>query len=239
MITRFALAVISLDFSRRLKPTFGQVFRLPVCALLIVAANLRAEPIARELGENLRYFRAHVLPNDLPAANVTPSPVILDLRYTKAESEAATALDAWLKFRATPQTPVVVLLNPDTDPALLEVVIPSSKRADLVTVGRKLDDTAPDILIDYSAEAERQAYDALEHSTSVESLITENADKPRVDEASIMRDRAEGIDHATAPDNRNGSDKKIESPAPTVIDRSLQRAIHLHRALLALRRLQD
>ena len=235
--------------SRHDKPKSGTSLRsvaernfvrsLVVVLALVSMTTLRADLISRELGENLRYFRAHVLPAELPAADVPPSPIILDLRYTRTEPGAANALDAWLKFRATPTTPIVVLVNSETSSEVREMITPASKRADLVTVGRKTGDVAPDIVIETTDDEERRAYDALEQSTSVESLITENADKPRVDEASIMRDRAEGNDRPFGADPRANAEKKTETPAPTLVDRALQRAIHLHRALLALQRLQD
>ncbi len=211
-----------------------------VSVFLIALIPLHAEPLMRGLGENLRYFRAHVLPTDLPAADVKTGPLILDLRYTLAETEATTALDAWLKFRATATTPVFVLVNGDTAPALRELLMTPDDRIGVITIGRASSDITPDISIDTTSDDERHAYDALEKNSPIESLITENADKPRTDEASIMSTRREpnAIQaDAAAPDRASPAEKKPAPMPPPVIDRAIQRAVQLHRALLALKRL--
>jgi len=170
---------------------------------------------------------------------VKSGPIVLDLRYTLAEADAATALDAWLRFRATVHTPVVVLLNPDTAPALRELFQPTRKHAHVITIGRAATDFNPDISIQISPEDERQAYDALENGSSIAALTTENADKPRVDEASIMRSRSENggaLADASVLDDPAPGEKKA-APAPALpIDHVLQRAIHLQHALQALKR---
>ena len=210
--------------------------------LLVALIPLHAEPLMRGLGENLRYFRAHVLPTDLPAADVKTGPLILDLRYTLAEADATTALDAWLKFRATATTPVFVLLNADTAPALRELLMTPDDRIGVITIGRASSDITPDIAIDTTNDDERHAYEALEKNSPIESLITDNADKPRTDEASIMSTRREPnaiqADATPAPPDRTApAEKKSEPTPPPVIDRAIQRAVQLHRALLALKRL--
>jgi hypothetical protein len=170
---------------------------------------------------------------------VKPGPIVLDLRFALAESDATSALKAWLQFRATDKTPVFILINPETALAL------RNQFADLdqpgvIIIGRSSPELTPDIKIETSATQERAAYDALEKNTAVESLIRENSDKSRIDEASIMQSRAEQAD---APDDFFGparsrsNETKSESPPPALIDRALQRAVQLHRALLALKRL--
>ena len=169
-----------------------------------------------------------------------PGPLVLDLRYTLAETDAATALDAWLKFRATEKTPVFLLINPDTAPVLRELLIASASRPGVITIGRKTNDTKPDIAIITTAEEEQRAYDALARTKAIDSLLVENADKARVDEASIMRARTEVQDEpveANPLDRIAPSQTKTEPAPPALIDRALQRAVHLHRALLALKRL--
>jgi len=164
---------------------------------------------------------------------------VLDLRYTLAEAEAAVALDAWLKFRATPRTPVVILINPDTAPALRELFQPTKKHAHVITMGRAAAEMNPDISIQISAEDERRAYDALENGSTIAALTVENADKPRVDEASIMRSRSENggvLADASALDDLAPGEKKAAPAPPLPIDHVLQRAIHLQHALQALKR---
>jgi hypothetical protein len=208
--------------------------------VLFASMSLGADPLTRDVGENLRYVRAHVVPADLPSPVAKPGAVILDLRYTLAEAGAPMALAAWIKSQSAASTPLIVLMNHDTAPALRESLAAHINRSGLITIGRASSDITPDLAIESTSEEERRAYDALENNSSIESLITENAQKPRIDEASIMRARADP-DSAEAdtdfPEDPTSPEKKMEAAPPPPVDRALQRAIHLHRALLALKRL--
>jgi hypothetical protein len=154
---------------------------------------------------------------------------------------AATALDAWIKFRATAATPVFVLLNAETPSSLHSVFASLKSQPGFVTVGSGSDAFTPDVVVAAAADAERRAYDALEHGGSLEALTRPNIDKPRTDEASIMRERTDGADNVPPdPLDRlldNESEKPAPTPPPPLIDHTLQRAVHLHRALVALKRL--
>lgn len=210
------------------------------CVTLMGTGLLGAERVERELGENLRYIRARILPTDLPSAELKSVPLVLDLRYTAADPEAATALNAWLAFRATRRTPIFVLINPETAPALLNLFASVRSRPNILTIGRNSPESTADVSIPFTAEEERLAYDALSPTTSIDTLINENVGKARVDEASMMRERAEKLEPPTKedPDASNAEDaKKPDAPVPPPIDRPLQRAVHLHRAMLALKRL--
>jgi hypothetical protein len=148
-------------------------------------------------------------------------------------------LDTWLQTRATAKTPVFFLINADTAPALLEFLAARRSQPGHVIIGRTTPGLEPDIVVESSSEEERRAYEALKADTVIETLLSENADKSRIDEASIMRARAEVQDEpfeANPLDRLTPTEPKSESPSPP-IDRALQRAVHLHRALLALRRL--
>lgn len=210
------------------------VWCLGVCHL----AN--AASLERDLGEGLSYLRVHVLPADLPAADVKPGPIVLDLRFTLAESEAVTSLKAWLEARATEKTPVFILINADTALALRSHIKDVEDQPGVISIGRPSPEVTPDLEIETNATQERAAYEALEKNTSVDALVRENTDKTRIDEASIMQARAEetdGPDEFFAPARRRADETKSDSPPPALIDRALQRAIQLHRALLALKRL--
>jgi len=214
--------------------------------LFLVLSLAHAEPLERDLGQGLIYFRAHALPADLPSPAAKLQALVLDLRYTSASdaSAAATTLAAWLKFRGTSAAPVFVLLNADTAPALRRVFAVRHTMLAVVTLGPDSPGYTPDIALTISPDAERHAYDALDHGAVIDSLITENADKPRHDEAAIMRDRANPPADTDDPDPAysDPSDGEQKSPpaasaAPATIDLSLQRAVQLHRALVALKRL--
>ena len=201
--------------------------------LALFTSALQAEPITRDLGENLYYLRARVLPGDLPPEALKEKTVIL------AEDEATTALQTWLQSRAMAETPVFVLINAGTAPALREFLAEQRSHSRLITIGRTASGFEPDISVESSDDEERRAYDALTPDIRIETLLTENADKPRIDEASIMRARADAQDEpieANPLDRLTPTEKKTDSPPPP-IDRALQRAVHLHRALLALRKL--
>jgi hypothetical protein len=214
--------------------------RFLACCILIASAPLHAKPVNHELADSLLYFRAEVIPRDLPPADVKSGPLILDLRFALAEADATTALDAWLKLRATPVTPVFLLINSDTAPDLRKLLTDVMSRHSVITIGRATEEIKPDIEIETSNEEERRAYDALEQNAPIDSLLAENADKPRVDEAAIMRARDEAgeeLFEANPLDRIAPTDTKSEAKAAPPIDRALQRAVHLHRALRALKRL--
>ncbi|MEO6001731.1 MAG: hypothetical protein ABIZ04_22090 [Opitutus sp.] len=241
-MTKHELSDVRGELSRSRSASFSSQWRRYTCwtMLLMVGASwLRADPVERDAGEGVRYLRSHVLPADLPSAEVKNGSMILDLRYTTAEPEAATALDAWLKFRAQPHTPVIILVNSETAAVLRESLVRWAKHPNVITVGHQNPETAPDISVAANPDDEKKAYDALEHGSSIAALITENADKPRVDEASIMRSRSESggaLADASVLDDLPPDGKKVPSTPPPLIDRVLQRAVHLHRALQALRR---
>lgn len=206
-------------------------------AMMIVAftlglAGLHAKPLELDLGQGLRYFRLRDIPADIPPKeDGRPAPCVIDVRYTESTSDGAKAFMAWLKLRASTRSPVFVLANARTASALLKAFEGTAPRAGVLLVGVPSSRFQPDIPVEISAEDERRAYDALDKDVPIMSLLRDNPDKVRNDEASLSRDRladasAESAAKAAAP----------KQPAPPV-DAALQRAVHLHRSLVALRRL--
>jgi hypothetical protein len=217
-------------------------FAFSLCLLLAVTGVARSAPLPRNLGQGLLYYRLHELPADLPTdESERRQPCILDLRYVDGHDAEATALAAWLKFHATARAPVFVLANAATNRGLIAAITPSGAGAAVVVLGNTPSEFAPDIPVKVSAEAERRAYDALEHGATAESLITENPDKPRNDEAKLAKERQSDPNPGTeTPSPAAIAGNVEESPkekTPPVIDAVLQRAVHLHRALVALRKL--
>ncbi len=211
--------------------------------LVILVSVGHAAPLTRNLGQGLTYHRIHELPGDLPTAEASRrQPCVLDLRYVSGRAEEAAALVAWLKFHATTRAPVFVLANAQTSAALISVIMPRGAGASVVVLGAATAEFTPDIALKISAEDERRAYDALEHGAMANALITENPDKPRNDEAKLAKDRqpeptpTAGEDPAAAVDLAANAPAKPKPPAP-VVDVVLQRAVQLHRALLALKKL--
>ncbi len=196
-------------------------------------AASQAAPVERDLGQGLRYFRLKQLPSDLPAQKEPgpAAPCVVDVRYLPADAESAATFDAWLRFRATPRAPIFLIANSETSPALLRLLAQRETGAGIVLVGARSRQFEPDIAVHVSSEQEQRAYAALTESVPVSALLTDNPDKVRNDEASLSRDRlAEASAEATS------SDPAANRSRPP-LDVALQRAVHLHRALLALKKI--
>ena len=214
------------------------------CFLLLAPTGIAfAAPLSRDLGQGLAYFRVHQLPADLPTdESARRQPCVLDLRYVSGDAEAGAALAAWLRFHAIAHAPVFVLANPDTSSALLTAIPPHGSGTSVVVLGAAGAGFTPDIALKISPDAERYAYDALEHDVAIDSLITEKPDKPRNDEAQLAKERqpdataGEDSTAAAAPAARVNNPIKPK-PQPPQIDVVLQRAVQLHRALLALKKI--
>lgn len=203
----------------------GRVFLLGFLAVLAVPG--RAAPRVRDLGEGLEYVRIRDLPADLPPNPPgMPPPCVVDVRYVAAGPEVSAAFAAWLKFRASPRSPIFVLANRDTATELRRVLWGPHRGSGLAVVGLPGLDFAPDIAVRSTAEDERAAYAALENDLPLSVLITDQPDKVRHDEARLARVTPEAPAAATVP----GAARAIP------VDAALQRAVHLHRAWRALRR---
>jgi hypothetical protein len=217
-------------------------FLLPF-AFLIAFLNARATASAApvDLGKGLLYRRVHALPADLPTSDPEKkSAVVLDLRYVATDDAGATALAAWLGFRTAAQ-PVFILVNAGTDAALIHALAAHPALPGVVVLGPALPVFTPDVTLKISPDLERRAYDAAEHGSTVESLIVEKADKPRYDEAELVKDHVSDSAPTTAennsPDDPADAPAKKPVPPPPLIDLALQHALQLHRALLALRKI--
>jgi hypothetical protein len=203
--------------------------RIPFLLGLLLAVRVTAAPLTRDLGQGLVYYRAHDVPADLPTENSTrKQPSVLDLRYARAGERAAGALEAWLKARVAPNFPILVLANGDTDRALRDVIARYEPDSGVMLIGMAARDFRPHLPVQTSAERERQAYDALESGTALAILLTDNPDKIRNDEASLAQPNRLAEAATEEMSNR---------PARPPVDAALQRAVHLHRALLALKKI--
>jgi hypothetical protein len=207
---------------------------LPIWPLIVAACAASRAPAAtlvRDLGQGLTYYRVHELPLDMPApTSGKPGPCILDIRYAKSDEGSAGALRAWVMFNASARAPVFVLENAQTDPALL-AALPAKGPPGFVVLAPASAQMAPLISVNVSPEADRRAYDALEKGSDVQSLLSDYPDKPRIDEAYLEK---EHIADSDAPDVI--SDKP--PPPRPLVDAMLQRAVQLHRGLLALKKIQ-
>jgi len=203
---------------------------LVLMAVVVLGTVGHAAPLERDLGEGLGYVRLQELPADLipsDAAQVIPS--VVDVRYLLADTVSANAFSTWLSGRARSRSPVFVLANEATSPEVLQLLSRRAAGSGVVVVGTQAQQFEPDIVVLTTRENERRAYEALAEGASLVSLLTDNPGKVRHDEASLSRDRPE---EASAESGVNGSG--AQRPP---LDVTLQRAVHLHRALMALRKI--
>jgi len=194
-------------------------------------ATNAAQGRERDLGQGLAYFRLHSLPADLPPPESgRVPPCVVDLRYLRTEPAGVTAFTAWIRGRASERTPVFILANAETERALLDSGVVTGS---VLTIGIPRDGFQPDVPVSATPQDERRAYDAFESGATISSLVTDNPGKDRYDETSLGKDRrAESTPRRAA----DGLPKDTATPPP--IDAVMQRAVHLHRGLLALGRLQ-
>jgi hypothetical protein len=210
---------------------------IPLLALFagLAPGAARAAPLERDLGKGLAYFRVHSLPADLPPdERARGRPCVVDVRYVHGNRAASAALLVWLKSHAGPKSPVFLLANSDTSPALLVPLNSASAVPDLVVLGPAARNFEPDISLAVAPAVERRAYDALENGAAVDSLVTEPVEKARNDEERLDRDR---LADSAPPDQALEPGQPAQAREPPLIDPVLQRAVQLHRALLALKRL--
>lgn len=207
--------------------------RLFLLVLAVAATAAAAAPIEHDLGAGLVYVRVHRLPADLPAQPAgRAAPCVIDLRYVAADDAEAAAFAAWLKFRAAPKTPVFVLANAGTSAALRQALAGRERGAGVMVIGPESEQLRPDVAVKTSAAAERRAYEAREKGAALTALLADHPHKVRNDEASLLREsQARPLPEEPA---ENGAEEK---PEPAPVDATLQRAVHLHRALVALKKL--
>lgn len=214
-----------------------------------------------DLGDGLAYWRVQRLPTDLPSGeDRSAKSLILDLRGIRREEGSVAALAAWLEFRASPARPLFVLLNASTDKALLRL-LDERTWPGLVTLGPAALSPAPDIPVSVTNEQDAGACAALARGVTPDRLLSQKIEKERRDEAQLNRAYAHSEAKAPVPGSTPGktepektASRETVAPAgetsqesPTIpkesmagspVDTVLARAVHLHKTLLALRRLQ-
>lgn len=204
-----------------------------VLGLLASVLCVAASAATLELAPGLRYLRIHSLEKSAieltEALNLNQSPaLVLDLRYVADEKGAAQAIDALNNHPAKPV--LYILVSPETPTDVAGVITKTSTR--LVTLGIRNSKPAPEVVVDQSAADDRAAYAALDNGTPLESLVSGKVAKEHFDEAELVKEFKNG-NHDARPPEGNPDGAKA---APALTDRVLQRALHLHRALQALKR---
>jgi hypothetical protein len=202
-----------------------------VCAFAALTASAAsAISITQDLGHGLVYFRVHELPADLPPPPAgRPGPCVLDLRFAKSDQPSALLLSAWVKFNASATAPVFILENADTSPALTGL-FSGNGSGDVIILAPASEKMSPTVSVHVAADIDRKAYDAFEKGAPIESLLSDNPAKPRLDEAYLDKEHIADTD---APDIESD---KPSGPSP-LVDFMVQRAVQLHRGLVALKRI--
>jgi hypothetical protein len=225
---------MSLRSGVRFAQNDKQGFAFALCLLFsVLCPPVRAAAGPVELASDLAYLRVHsavVEREAITAALAQSRAVVLDLRYPQDERSADEALRQALAGRPVGGR-LYVLVSPATPVPVVGVVAANPAR--LVTLGVKGAKPEPKVAVMQSAEDDRRAYDAHTAGTALADLISGKLDKERFDEASLVLDFKNGL-----TDDRPGVPSAVKSgdtPARQT-DRVLQRAVHLHRALQALKR---
>ncbi|CAM2994670.1 hypothetical protein [Rariglobus hedericola] len=203
---------------------------------LVFALALVVSARAVELSPGLDYLRAGAADSATFAKALETGSVVLDLRYASTKTAAAT-LSGVKGFRTHPKRIVLVLLSPETSGAArneLSVTIPGC-----ITIGRASADYKTDIIVTTTAEADKRAFDALVADTSPAKLVLENVNKSRFDEATLIHEHETGVETpapAEAVKSASASET-ADKPKPLPVDAVLQRAVQIHRGLVALKQL--
>lgn len=228
--------------ARPLRPSYWMLrwLFLALCSLLLALCPTTATELT-DLGQGLSYLRVHS-PADPVKAAASSGALVLDLRYATADEASAGELKSALAARPA-NAPLFILVSPATPPVLATIV----RQSPALSLGIAGAAPAPKLAVKTDVAADRQAYDALETGTAIATLISGKVGKERYDEASLVEEFNNGNEDAEpppAPDptapalGQAGGPKPDDTPEKTTTptDRVLQRAVHLHRALLALRR---
>jgi hypothetical protein len=200
------------------------------CVLIGALAAHALEPV--DLGDGLGYVRVRALERDiadLPAALNAGRALVVDLRYATADADAAGAFLRAVTARTTKQ-PLFVLVSPQAPADALPALLP----AGVFTLGVADSRPQPAVVVTQPPIADRAAYDAAEKGAKLDDLISGKIEKERFDEASLVKEFQNGNHNAEPPPEPEPGKPTAAHTAPPV-DRVLQRAVHLHRALLAWR----
>jgi hypothetical protein len=196
-----------------------------VVLILVLSASAAASELM-DLGHGLGYLRVQSLDEAIKSLGGTQA-LVLDLRRTTTTPQSVSPFSTALATRpAAART--FVLIGPDT-PA----IVVRSLRGNVITLGPAGTRPEPQVVVAQTAGDDRRAFDALASGTPLADLITGKIAKERFDEASLVSEFKLGGVGAQPSESVPSSTSEA---AARLTDRVLQRAVHLHRALLALKR---
>ncbi len=218
---------------------FASLFRLLAFSALLSAFCSATE--LTDLGQGLAYLRVKSLAEveKVVRSNVpTDRALVLDLRYSVADEASAAMLREVLAARRNAQQPLLILVSPATPAQVARSLDPLPART--LVLGMDGSVPAPSVLVRGDAATDRRAYDAADGGMPLGALINGKLDKERFDEATLVREFTNGNRDSRPPPAPNPAapatpEQKKPEPVPVLTDRVLQRAVQLHRALLAIR----
>lgn len=233
--SRVLLLLLMLGLSPVVRAAEGAA-AVPATPAEASAATTPAPADPADLGRGLRYFR----PADADfTAALAAAALVLDLRETTDLAQAETRLQALLAHCDVAH-PLLVLLDAGT-PESLRAALPAHAPG-LLTLAPADAGLPADILVASDATQEQAAVAALAAGETPLALAEEKVSKQRYDEAALVHDHANGVSERpprndTAPDGRSA--EPADTPQVPPHDRLLQRALFIHRGLLALGRIPD
>ena len=196
-----------------------------------------------DLGRGLRYLQLAAGTSDSAFAAALAAPaLVLDLRVASNEPAVEERLRELLA-RATAARPLFILLGRAT-PDTLRTAIPSAAPG-LLTLAAKDNGVAAGVMIAVDPARDRTAAEALATGKPPRELVEERIEKARFDEARLARDHANGHREREEAELTPAADpaakpEKTAAPAePPLQDLLLQRAVFIHRGLLALGRIPE
>ncbi|ATC63187.1 hypothetical protein CMV30_04020 [Nibricoccus aquaticus] len=224
-------------------------------ALPAFTTTARAATLEHDLQQGLHYLRTADLAVDSATVEktlATRPALVLDLRHTTADDDTSATLGRLLsRPPATVRFARLILVSKATAPSLLKQL--ATPHPGVVILSAQTEGLTPDISVGTTPEDDALAYDAFASGVSLDKLLSGTTpQKARYDEATLVRDHANGTNGRTPPADEPElepaptSDQPapadvpvatVEKPAPQPVDRVLLRAVQLHRTLLALKKL--
>jgi len=215
-------------------------------------AQPQSQPQARDLGEALSYFRVTHLAKQLPdirdALEKHPA-LVLDLRGAAGNLDASRAFRAALvPAKSGAHVARFVLINAATAPAIAFALgggIDASGVPGVLVIAPASADVPANVKAPGSADDDTRACEAIAQGAPLYTLINHQPDKPRNDEAALMREQnGEAQQGAGAADTAASGTTSAVSPSaspsappPPLTDSVLQLAVQIHRSLVALKKL--
>ena len=217
--------------------------------LIATLAVSRGAPLEADLGQGLSYLRPIQAEEDIASLRAPLSQrgaLILDFRGVKATPETAHLLRATLQSHAATDRLRFILINESTSLELRAAA--TARLPGIVSLAPASENpVGADVSVITAAQLETRAIEIIEKGGPVTQLLPSAVEKERYDEASLVRDHAQGKDREPPPtpkkpgpvpaiaDKNAESATEAEANAP-VVDAVLHRAVQLHRTLLALKK---